>query len=575
METPAKSRLAVARPGGIDRTAGAAPGDLFDCLNVTSRDWPALRSTAAPASSVTLTHGSVTPFFGDAPGMLCADGTLVYDGEAVAGWDYADPTGGRRWAASLGDVTVFFPDKAWFNCKTGEGGKLEFSRASASADLMVTYTDEVIPTRIYSTFGTEPPNPPNSALWICHGGAGGTSAVYRYYESSAAWVPQQSLHYRVAFPGVGAGVAAGSTVTVAALTSTSGAVGSFCGNYRVYLSNAAAVILTGAVNYRVLADLQASGGTHYTLSYVRIERTVPDAAMAVTAGDRVWAADAAGAKIWSCAAGDPFTWRAFHGGDGDSCELDAGASGAFTGVCEYGGKPVFFKENSVVRLRGSRPDNFALDVREGPGVSALSPRGIGKAGGAVFYAAPDGRVYRWSGGVPRAVSDPLARSFTAGVCVGGNGDVCVVSDGTHAYTYDLRRGLWHRFAPAPEEVWSHGGTLYLVCVTDGVRRLCDCGRGECSDGAWSATFAPFAPNGDHGCVPAAVALDMESDGAGPVKLAVSWDGDTREVRSFVFNGRLRREVELPQRRCDTLGLTLSGRGRFALRSFTVTAAERG
>ena len=579
MNAPRTTVCTVDSFGGIDRRPCARPGDFDDLCGLAVTGGAAVE-TPPPLYRLDLpVDGDITPFTGGGAGWVLPDGSIWYRGSDTG--ENAGVAEGRRFTATLGTVTLFFPDKTWFDSSAGASGELEFTRASA-ADFMVTYDDEVVPPVIYVTGGEEPSvTPVGSAMWIHGGGAGGTPEAYRYYASGAAWVKQNTLHYRFAFTGAGAGIAKGQTLRVSGLTSTSGAVGNFIGSYRVYHSTANAVILTGAVNYRLLCDLWAAGATHFTVPEVKFERKVPDLAFAVAAGGRIWGASSDGSCVCASAASDPFTWNAFFGGPSDSCRIEVGAPGDFTGVSSRGSDPVFFKENAILRLRGSRPDNFELEHIAAPGVSHTSPRGVCRIGDGVYYAAPDGRIYRWAGGYPRPLSDPTGRAFS-GVCVGGSGGTCVVSDGRRGYVYDVDADSWRRIDPAPVCVFDYGGAVYLVCPEGDGHALYrmgsgvddDLGEGEAVIPEWSAATSRFAPDSGHGCVPAELLVDMESDGASPVKVGFVWDGEQRPLTDLRFRGRIRRAIALPQRNCSTVGVTLSGGGRFVLRSFAVRSAGR-
>ena len=335
----------------------------------------------------------------------------------------------------------------------------------------------------------------------------------------------------------------------------------------------------------MLARVCRAAYHHLTLSTVRIERRVPDLCAVCVAGNRIWGADVDGISVRACAEGDPTSWYDLDGGESGSCLLTTAHPGSFTGMVTLGDLPVCFKSRLILRVRGTRPDNYTLAAQELPGLASDSPRGIALLDGTVYYASADG-ILSWDGG---ACAHPVSGALGAAPCAvrsASAGGLCWFSAEIHAarrmYVYDPAHRAWNSLSYAPETVFAFGGALYFVTCDGTSRELWRIGRGD-DDGLgdgdtpaapeWSFCCEGIVPNGDHGCFPASIAVDAESDGSGTVEISFSWDGDSRRVTGLCFSGRVRREIALPQRYAGTVGVSMSGRGRFILRSLEIRASS--
>lgn len=211
--------------------------------------------------------------------------------------------------------------------------------------------------------------------------------------------------------------------------------------------------------------------TNESSATLALTREIPDLDFICVNENRCWGCK--GDTIYASKLGDPKNWNVFDGVATDSYAVDAGSDGDFTGCCSYLGYPVFFKEEHIYKVYGSRPANFQLMGSATMGVKAGAHKTLAIAGETLYYLSRAG-IVAYAGGVPENIS----RSFGVDRFSGGAGGsdglkyhvVMHGPDGYEHFVWDSRRAMWHRedttqaveFAFWDGELWmlSADGDLY-------------------------------------------------------------------------------------------------------------------
>ena len=164
-----------------------------------------------------------------------------------------------------------------------------------------------------------------------------------------------------------------------------------------------------------------------------------------------------GKKIYVSAAGSATDFYSGPTGDGSHATVLSGdADGAFTALSSWQGYVVFFKDDHICKLLGSRADSFTLQDRRGVGVPAALAYTLCEVGDALYYAAAGG-VWRYRGQEPERVCS-FGGETAQGGCGGTDGRAYYLSistdrgDGTFLYLPEEER--WY-----PEDDISIGTML--------------------------------------------------------------------------------------------------------------------
>ncbi len=197
------------------------------------------------------------------------------------------------------------------------------------------------------------------------------------------------------------------------------------------------IVMTGDLTERFT---QPSGLT--------LKRTVPDMDFVCENENRVWGCSSRNHEIYASKLGDPSNWNVFEGISTDSYAATIGSDGAFTGCVSYLGYVMFFKEDAVHKVYGSKPSNYQVMTSGINGVAAGCEGTVAVVNETLYYVARNG-VYAFNGAQPEIISQKLeGLSFTAGAAgVYRNRYYASLKDPTGAwrvYVYDALRGLWSK-----------------------------------------------------------------------------------------------------------------------------------
>lgn len=164
-------------------------------------------------------------------------------------------------------------------------------------------------------------------------------------------------------------------------------------------------------------------------------------------------------EVYSSALGDFRSWSTFEGSSADSYTATIGTGGEFTGAVSYAGKPIFFKEDAMIRIFGNYPANFQINTTKVEGVQKGMHNTIAVADGRMFYKSHGG-IMVYDGSIPSKVSYVLGDTD---INPEGSEVMCVGLQGKYfycyqdrfdnkgiVYVYDARKNLWSKWTmPKP------------------------------------------------------------------------------------------------------------------------------
>ena len=320
---------------------------------------------------------------------------------------------------------------------------------------------------------------------------------------------------------------------------------------------------------------------------VAVERRVPQLDFVTEQGNRVWGCSRKENSIYACALGDPTNWYSYQGTAADSYAVNVGSDGTFTGAASCMGYILFFKENCIHKLYGTKPSDYQMSSVRCRGVAANAGRSLCVIAETLYYLSPDG-VMAWDGSLPTKVSSALDTGKLTGVdrAVGGSLDARYYlylhrkaegSGGGRLLVYDTEKGLWQEESPAGTEMISTGQQLYLW---DGSALWAADPERE-ADGQEEPTLRFEAVTGDIGLtVPddkyiSRVTMRIDAMAHTVVTVAASYDGGAFETLGSCAATKDHQRLDLPMvpRRHDLVRLRITGTGQMALRSMALTLAD--
>lgn len=344
-------------------------------------------------------------------------------------------------------------------------------------------------------------------------------------------------------------------------------------------------------DYLVLKGYLNSDFTQ-SANVVTVSRNIPEMDYVTAAGNRLWGCkygvDEKGKpvnEIYASRLGDAKNWYSFEGVSTDSYVASIGTDGVFTGAITYEGDPFFFKEDSVIRIYGSRPSDFTVITSNIRGIENGSSKSAVIVDDTLYYKTYNG-IVAYSGGMPYNVDDALGsgmyRNAVAG-CRNGNYYVSMENaEGEHElFVYDISEKEWYREDNTKvSEFCRSGNELYMLVEGLDSDNIYSVGGASEMPGEenifWSVESSDidYYIAGKKATTKLEIKLNLE-EGA-YFNAEVSYDGDRSWHKIGAENGPLRCVTfSLRPRRCDSFRLRFSGHGEVIFISMSRYITENG
>ena len=596
--------------GGLNETYGCTEAEYSGGMNFSARDFPAL-STRLPRRRLQELAGL--------NGMYHLNGLLTVCGQDLVYTPDEAPAqpvtvknavaDSRKTMVGIGTKILIFPDKVAFDTADGSAAPLGAAWEAGSLSVSFAPCDASGNTYEVKDKGTkEPEHPQDGQLFLKLNepdkpySAENTLEVYS--EASGNWTVIPLDYCLVTAEGIGAEFRVWDTVT---LTGTgaeqAGQWAGLDGDRIVYGVTETTLRLRadpgGEHFYGRLVHNGSSAvwvsmdGTqreeYFPGEGVKVERRVPDLEYLTECDNRVWGCSSSENVIYACKLGDPTNWFSYRGIAADSYAVTVGSDGAFTGAATCMGYALFFKENTLHKLYGSKPSDFQLSSLRCRGVAKGAARSLCVINETLYYLSPDG-VMAWDGSIPTKVSTALdparlrnVKSALGGALDGryylhlvrGSGEAQAV----RLLVYDTERGLWQEEDVCSYEMAGSGGQLYLwdgkaIWAADADREENWQQAGGIEDGvSFELVSGDIGLDGPEELYLSRLTLRLEAEVKSRIEVAVSYDSGAWEtLAQLTADGRRCFDVPFVPRRCRSLRFRLKGSGQLTLRSLTRTSA---
>lgn len=614
------SRQMLRAFGGLNESYGCSEAEFVKEVNFSSRGYPALetRKLRQKVRDVRDVNG----MYHLNGLLLCRGTTLEYtpdESEERTGAVVLENalTDDHKAMAGMGTKVLIWPDRVAFDTETG---KLEPLFAQWDiGDKSVTVTPCDADGKTYAPAGTgstEPEEPTDGQLFLKSDSTepyGSDAVLLRYSAKNEKWVEVVLSAVKIRCPGIGGVIHEGDTVTLSGMPDAvcAAVAKGLAGEVTVQAMDGdeMVAVLTKAeessryygswtVTAAGMSWKSADGAVtenEATTAPVKVERRVPQLDFVTEQGNRVWGCSKKENTIYACALGDPTNWYSYQGIAADSYAVSVGSDGPFTGAASCMGYLLFFKENCIHKLYGTKPSDYQMSSVRCRGVAANAAGSLCVIAETLYYLSRDG-VMAWDGSLPTKVSAALESSGLTAVdwAVAGSLDMRYYlylrqkADQTKAgrlLVYDTEKGLWHEESAAGAEMVSTGQQLYLwdgsaLWAADPDRE-----NGSVQDAETEAALRFEAVTGDIGLsVPddkyiSRVTVRLDALAHTVVTVAASYDGGAFETLGTCTAGKDHERLNLPfvPLRHDLMRLRFTGTGQMVLRSvaFTLAGAAGG
>ena len=605
--------------GGLNESYACAEAEFTEMKNFSSRGYPALQ-TRTPRRTMRA-MGRCNGMYHLNGLLLCEGTTLRYteDSEddvatAAAGGEIVlenAVTDSEKIMIGMGTKILIWPDAKSFDTATG---KLEALSAAWSQTGTVTIApcDAGGKTYTVSSVGTtEPSGPADGTLFLKQNSSSSkwayVNVLEQYDAKSGKWAEILLNSVKMTLPGLAAaGFKKGDTITVEQVP---GLVEEYLaegvnGEVTIEQMDGDSIVLTGSpktesTRYYGSFTVTAGGTTWKSMNgsesataggtTITARRRVPRLEYVTENANRVWGCNSEENVIYSCKLGDPTNWYSYRGIASDSYAVNVGSDGPFTGAATCMGYVLFFKENCLHKLYGSRPADYQLVSVQCRGVAKQASKSMCVLAEVLYYLSPDG-VMAWDGSIPTKVSTALdparlrnVKSALGGALDGryylhlvrGSGEAQAV----RLLVYDTERGLWQEEDVCSYEMAGSGGQLYLwdgkaIWAADADREENWQQAGGIEDGvSFELVSGNIGLDSPEELYLSRLTLQLEAEVKSRIEVAVSYDSGAWEtLAQLTADGRRCFDVPFVPRRCGSLRFRLKGRGQLTLRSLTRTSA---
>jgi hypothetical protein len=436
--------------GGYNHQISCDEGQFFDMKNMTSKYFPVL----SPRQNRGIVKTLVNPQgILDKEDLWWIDDKVLYkngDKMTLEGVTLTNET--PKTLAKMGAYIIIMPDKIW--CKTNDddeslecgymenkvgfhiGNEIKFSICEASGKSIEWHDAEYYKT-----------NEAKDGDYMMSTNSNGKPSLKVYSGTTSIWMTVASTYTQISAMGIGRGFEKEDGVKI-----TTNYIGESLDNIFInteddnmhYSTNTYIVDRTD--NSITIPGIYSGKTEAFTDMELTVERKVPEMEFITECNNRLWGCSKDGHEIYCCKLGDVKNWNCFRGASTDSWAATIGSDGKFTGAITYLGYPMFFKEDSLIKISVSAIGGHQTKETKCRGIQNGSEKSLSILNEVLYYKSSMG-VCGYNGSLPYSLSDDFGDIKYYDAVAGSIGDKYYISmrDSNGVYTmfvYDTKNGIW-------------------------------------------------------------------------------------------------------------------------------------
>lgn len=555
LQGPHMTRDNLATFYGLNQNEVIKDGEFSAMENMSADLFPVL----APREKRRVCHQVIKPhgIFGK-DNLMWADGrTLYYNGLKVA-----DVEDNHKTFVGMAGYVVVYPDQVIFNTADKSVKKMNHAFTTVGAT-RYSLCNENGQDYDYVSSPEAPIAPKSGDYWLDISGVVPSLKQYSVY--SEQWSNVLTTFVKIGASGIGAGFKRYDGVKIS---------GSDLESLKANEDGTGFVVLHQASkDYLVVTGILDGEKTQTTP--ITVERKAPDMDFVIEANNRLWGCSAKSHEVYASKLGDPFNWYAYEGLATDSYAATIESDGEFTGIANYLGTVLFFKEHHIHHAQANTWPPMVGGMAMS-GVQKGSEKSLAMVGQSLFYKSLDG-VMAYSGAVPQLVSQALGKKIYKNAVAGSTGYKYYISMEEELtkewslFVYDMKTNLWHRedntqvvwFARCISDLFYVDNQHVLGAVTRNEKSLLFEGSKDESDFPWSAQTGDMLLLQPDNKFISKLQIKMEIEGGARVKVLLSYDSSSEWVERYAYqnpSGKKAFTIPIIPMRCDHFKLRIEGTG---------------
>lgn len=552
---------------GYDHRMSCSEGNFYFEQNMTSDDFPYIssRNQRTKVKTVEDYLGSI----GTDDAYYYASGEKLYKGDDEITGITLDPTTTKSFVR-MGAYIVIFPDKIWYNTKDETSGNIEASKGYTNTSITFTQVNSKgEPITLWNGQGT----PSDGAYKIDT--KDGKSVLKVYSATAKTWANVATTYFQIEATGIGTNFKKGDGVKITLdLTGITWdrakdifvndeGNGKRSSNFAIYNLEDDKIVIVGLLDEATKT---------FTLPSIDIERKCPDMAFVIECQNRLWGCDLEGHEIYASKLGDPNNWNCFAGISTDSWTATVGSEGEFTGAYSYMGNPIFFKEETILKVSISAYGAHSYRETVARGVQKGSGKSLAQVNELLYYKSPTS-VCVYDGNFPQEIGAEFGEIQYSNAVGGGWDNKYYISMEDNAYNlfvYNTENSMWAREDNTQVLDFIYGeNKLFFATPTDtGADVYCvsDYEGGKEKPIDWVAESGFIGYTKSEKLYISRFDIRMKMEVGAECKMFIEYDSSGRweYVWEIVGKGTKSFAIPIRPRRCDHFRYKLVGHGKCTL-----------
>ena len=581
--------------GGYNHQISCQEGQFYDMKNMTSSHFPVL----SPRQNRGFVKSFVNPQgILDKEDLWWIDDKILYRNGVAQTLDGITLTDGKKVLAKMGAYIIIMPDKVW--CKTNdENSSLEcgymehktdkkgvnISVCEASGKAIEWHDAEYYAEKDESG---KLKNEPKDGDYMMSVNSNGKPSLKVYSATTSIWMTVASTYVQITAEGIGKGFEKEDGVKIITDDVSETLDNIFVNKEDDDIHHSTnTYIIDRTDNSITIPGIFKGSVTSFPEMTITIERKVPDMAFITECNNRLWGCSKDGHEIYCCKLGDVKNWNLFKGTSIDSWAATIGSDGKFTGAITYLGYPIFFKEDSLIKISVSATGGHQTKETMCRGVQNGSSGSLTVLNEILYYKSSNG-VCAYNGSLPYSISEELGNISYHDAVAGAIGDKYYISmrdnkDIYSLFVYDTKNGIWCKEDNTKVLCFcKHGDELYYIDDKDktmksiGGTLIYDVPeKAKEKDFEWYAESGPIgysSPDNKYvGRINLRITLEFGTD----VDFFMQYDSCGEWEHKFNMSGTGTRTYSIPiiPKRCDHFKYKITGRGGCKIHSVTKTIEE--
>ena len=618
------SRTVISSFGGINRRARIGDGEFADMQNMSADAYPLLAPRAARTVAQrqltetkteqtveTTVYKSLNGILGDV-GFCAVWGTdFYYLGQKIEGLSLID---GEKRLVAFGANILIYPDQKYYNTVTGESGAMETAETVSGSETILTgngfkykASDSRITTdddgNIYIsvnyimgwrgfTLNSVLCKSAKDSVYMPRLYVDGENATKDSFKNYLRIrIQNGTIEYISSATTVCIGLGSDkytledivwATLPIEAVTApelTDGTGNLWNGDTPIKIADGMLYLAEPGDLSSVFTSIGNTSSSALVCAYNWTKSNLPRLDHVCVLDNRLWGcrygmqagSTSAVNEIYCSKLGD---FKSFTTGTTADAAWSAsvGAYGKWTGCIALGGRVLFFKEDKMLRVSGTKPANFQIAEIADVGLQSGCEKSMQIIDGVLYYKSRDG-IYTYDGSLPTRISDKLGDAQRAETAVAGSiyGKYYVALDGV-LYVYDTYTGLWHKEDRQNIRYFTrYNGALYaavdqdIVCLVGEADAIFEAAEPE-GTFAWSCESGNLGLESPYQKYYKRVLICVNGDVGADMTVSVIPDDGEPIAADFTFDGLATVVFPIVTPRCNHMRVKISGHGAVRINS---------